>query len=91
MNLVWHLCNATVLVIVALQRYQLTVQGVCCFCQGNDETETHLFLQCMFAGQVWTASLIDLRGIVRESLADWFMNCVDMLYLDDVQLIVVIL
>ena len=66
-------------VFVTLNRSGVYTSTRCLLCDAEEESITHLFLQCTFARAVWHGSMLEIRttDLNHSSTNQWLLSYVD--------------
>ena len=78
LTFIWKILHDSLLFFAILNSIGIPASNKCLMCNEEEETITHLFLQCPFARVVWHGSILEIRtsNLLHSSTKQWILDCI---------------
>ena len=78
LTFIWKTLHDNLPVFANLNKRGIPTSNRCLMWDEEEETITHLFLQCPFARVVWHGSILEIRtsNLNHNTAKQWILNCI---------------
>lgn len=73
-NFMWRLARGVLSTCNNLNMMHVFVEDLCSFCHNHPETDSHLFIDCLYAKDYWYRSSVSYYHGTTSTIVDWLIS-----------------